>query len=66
MAAFRAKYKILNNVEIQHCKLGEWLVINRPPGLIVILMIVFIEGGMEIPMGRVTIDFLINYRLSPT
>ena len=29
-------------------------------------MIAFIEGGMEIPMGRVTRDFLINYRLSPT
>ena len=32
MAFFRAKYKIPNNVEIQHCELGEWLVINRPPG----------------------------------
>ena len=29
-------------------------------------MIAFIEGEMEIPMGRVTRDFLINYKLSPT
>ena len=29
-------------------------------------MIAFIEGGMEIPIGRVTRDFLINFRLSLT
>ena len=28
-------------------------------------MITFIEGGMSIPMGRVTQDYLINYRLTP-
>ena len=39
---------------------------NRPSGAIVIPMIAFIEGGMEIPMGRVTRDFLINFRLSST
>jgi len=43
MAAFRVKYRIPDNVELQHCELG-----------------------MEIPMGRVTRDFLINFRLSPT
>ena len=54
MAAFRAKYRILDNVELQHCKLGERLVINKPPEAVVIPMIAFIEGGMEIPMGRIT------------
>lgn len=29
----------------------------RPEGAIVIPMIVFIEGGMQLPMGRVTRDF---------
>ena len=29
-------------------------------------MIAFIEGGMKIPMGRVTRDFLIAYRLCLT
>ena len=65
-AAFRAQYRIPNNVEIRHCEEGEWLVLNRPPKSMVIPMITFIEGGMEIPMGRVTHDYLINYRLSPT
>ena len=49
MAAFRAKYRIPNNAELQHCELGEWLVINKPPGAIVIPMIAFIESGIEIP-----------------
>ena len=32
----------------------------------VIHMIAFIEGGMQILMGRVTRDFLIAHRLCPT
>ena len=39
---------------------------NKPPKVMVIPMIAFIEGGMEIPIGRVTRDFLINFRLSLT
>ena len=66
MAAFKAQYRIPNGVELRHCELGEWLVLNRPFDSIVIPMIAFIEGGIEIPMGRVIRDFLINYRLSPT
>ena len=46
--------------------MGEWLVMNRLASSIVISMIAFIEGGIEIPMGRVTKDFLMNYRLTPT
>ena len=65
-AVFRAQYRIPNNVEIQHYKEGEWLVLNRPPESVVIPMIAFIEGGMELPMGRVTKDYLTNYRLTPT
>ena len=29
-------------------------------------MIAFIKGGMQIPIGRVTRDFLINFRFCPT
>ena len=65
MVAFKAKYRILENIELQHCELREWLV-NKPPEAVVIPMIAFIEGKMEIPMGRVTRNFLINFKLSPT
>ena len=62
MATFRAKYRIHEDVEIQYYELGEWHV-RRPIDAVVIPMIAFIEGGMEIPMGKVTRDFLINSRL---
>ena len=39
---------------------------NKPLGSVVILMITFIKGRMEISMDRVTRDFLMNYRLTPT
>ena len=66
MAAIRAQYRIPNNVELRHCEYGEWLVKNRPPEFIVIPMIAFIEGEMELPIGRVTRDCLLNYKLTPT
>ena len=66
MDAFKAQYRIPKGVELQHCELGEWYFMNRPLGSVVIPMIAFIEVGMEIPMGRFTRDFLMNYRLTPT
>ena len=65
-AVFRAQYRILDGVQIRHCEYGEWLVLNKPPESVVIPMIAFIEGGMELPMRWVTKDYLINYRLTPT
>ena len=59
MAILREKYRIPDNVELKHCELGEWLV-SKPPKVVVIPIIAVIEGGMRIPMGRVTKDFLIN------
>lgn len=63
--AFKTKYNITVGVEIEHCNLGEWHT-KRPIEAVVIHMIAFIEGGMQIPMGEVVRDFLIFYRLSPT
>ena len=34
-------------------------------GQVVIPMITFIKGGMTLPMGRITRDYLINHRLTP-
>ena len=58
--------RIPNGVEIRYCEYGEWLVLHRPPESVVISMIAFIEGGMELLMRKVTGDFLINYRPTPT
>ena len=60
--AFKAKYNIPPGITIEHYLLGEWLVL-RSERAVVIPMIAFIEGGVLIPMGKVTRDFLISYRL---
>ena len=39
---------------------------DRKTGEVVIPMIAFIEGGMTIPMGILTRNFLRFFRLSPT
>ena len=56
---FKIYYRILSNVSIEHCTLGEWHE-KRPTEAIAIPMIAFIEGGMSIPMGRVTREFFLN------
>ena len=38
---------------------------DRDVGEVVILMIAFIEGGMTLPMRRITRDYLFNHRLTP-
>ena len=62
---FRAQYRILPGVSIRYCKEGEWHV-KRQEGEVVISMIAFIEGGMRIPMGIVTRDYLKAHKLAPT
>ena len=63
--SFKTRYNVPNRVSIRHCLQGEWHAM-RSVGEIVIPMIVYIEGRIRIPMGRVTRDFLIAHRLYPT
>ena len=62
---FRAQYRIPPRVAIKYCKEGEWHE-KRQKGEMVILMIPFIEGGLRIPMGTITKDYLRAHRLAPT
>ena len=50
MEGFRAKYHIPQGVVLEYC----------PPDIPVIT---FIEGGMTLPMGRITRDYLLNHKL---
>ena len=63
--SFKAQYKIPPGVFIRYCKEGDWHT-DRQEGEVVILMIAFIEGGMRIPIGIVTKDYLKAHRLAPT
>ena len=64
MEGFRAKYPIPQGVSLQYCPPNRILT-NREVGEVVIPIIAFIEGGMTLPMGRITRDYLINHRLTP-
>ena len=64
MEGFRAKYHIPQGVVLEYCRLDRVLT-NRNVGQVVIPMIAFIEGGMTLPMGRITRDYLLNHRLTP-
>ena len=62
---FRSKYKIPSTVGMRYAAQGEW-VVARQTGEVVIPMIAFIEGGMTIPMGKITKSYLRFFKLSPT
>ena len=62
---FRARYRIPPRVGIRYCEEGQWHE-DRQEGEIVISMIAFIEGGMRIPMGTITRDYLRAHRLALT
>jgi len=65
LESFKAQYRIPPGVAIRYCKEGQWHE-ERQEGEVVIPMIAFIEGGMRIPMGTVTRDYLRPHRLAPT
>ena len=64
MEGFRALYHIPWGVSLRYYSLGKWLT-HRREREVIIPMIAFIEGGMRLPMGSVTRDYLIAYRLYP-
>ena len=65
MKSFRIKYNIPPYVGVRYAAQGEWFD-ERKTGEVVIPIIAFIEGGMTIPMGTLTRNFLRFFRLSLT
>ena len=60
MEGFRAKYHIPHGVVLEYCPLDRVLT-DRDVAQVVIPMIAFIKGGMTLPMGRITKDYLLNH-----
>ena len=56
--AFKERYHIPQEVGLQ-------IVSHRKEGEVIIPMIAFIEGGITLPMGRITQDYFLNHRLCP-
>ena len=61
---FKEKYHIPQEVSIRYYS-PEGLAFDREVGEVTIPMIAFIEGGMTIPMGRITRNYLRAHRLCP-
>ena len=61
---FKQKYNIPQEMGLRYCS-TERIITDRETGEVIIPIIAFIEGGMTIPMGRITRDFLITHRLCP-
>ena len=57
MRNFRTKYNIPSHVGVRFAAQGEWYD-ERKTNEVVIPMIAFIEGGMTIPMGTLTRNYL--------
>ena len=62
--SFKEKYHIPQEVSVRHYT-TEGVEFDRKVGEVVILMIAFIEGGMIVPIGRITRDYLCAHRLCP-
>ena len=64
MEVFKARYHIPQGVVLEYY-LPDRILTDRKVGEVVIPMIAFIEGGMTLPLGRITRVFLINHKLTP-
>ena len=62
--AFKDKYHIPQEVSLRYCS-PEQIVSHRREGEVIIPIIAFIKGGMTLPMGRITRDYLLNHMLCP-
>ena len=65
MRSFRSKYNIPPHMGVRYAAQGEWFD-ERKTREVVIPMIAFIEGGMTIPMGTITRNYLRYFKLSST
>ena len=61
---FKDKYLISQGVALRYCE-PDRIDFDREEGEVVIPMIAFIEGGMTLPMGQITRNYLFNHRLCP-
>ena len=61
---FKDKYHIPQEISLRYCP-PKGLAFDREMGEVIIPMIAFIKGGITLPMGRITRDYLRNHRLCP-
>ena len=62
--AFKDEYHIPQWVTLRYYSTKQ-IVSHREERKVIIPMIAFIEGGMTLPMSRITQDYLINHKICP-
>ena len=61
---FKHKYHIPQEMGLRYYS-TEQIATDRETREVIIPIIAFIEGGMTLPMGKITWDYLIAHRLCP-
>ena len=61
---FKQKYHIPQEMDLRYYSI-EQIATDRETREVIIPIIAFIEGGMTLPMGKITWDYLITHRLCP-
>ena len=61
---FKDKYHIPQEVSLRYYS-PKGLAFDREVGEVIILVIAFIEGGMTLPMGRITRDYFVTISFAP-
>ena len=61
----RFKHLVNSDFDMKGFRVRYQILTDRREGEVVIPIIAFIEGGMTLPIGRITRDYLINHRLCP-
>ena len=61
---FKETYHIPQEIALRYCP-PKRIVLDQKVGEVIIPMIAFIEGGMTLPIGSITRDYLHNHRLCP-
>jgi len=64
MEGFKALNHIPQGASLQYCLLGGWIDLRKERE-VVIPIIALIEGGIRLPMGRVSKDYLLAHRICP-
>ena len=64
LTEFKRVYGIPENVKVRYCPKSE-VVFSRGEGRVIIPLVMFVEGGVRIPMSKLLTNFLKHFKVFP-